>query len=82
MLADLRNDADGLAFTTARSLEEYRSLLAPADAARIADEVEQLKAAAEADDAERLAQAVRTLEKSALSIAAAMRAGVGSEGES
>jgi len=71
-LADLRNNADGLIYTTEKSLEEYGSVLTPKDAAEIQADLESLKEQLKHDDPVKLKEAVQRLEGSAYRIADAI----------
>jgi molecular chaperone DnaK len=71
-LADLRNNADGLIYTTEKSLEEYGSVLTPKDAAEIQADLESLKQQLKHDDPVKLKEAVQRLEGSAYRIADAI----------
>jgi molecular chaperone DnaK len=71
-LADLRNNADGLIYTTEKSLEEYGSVLTPKDAAEIQADLESLKQQLKHDDAVKLKEALQRLEGSAYRIADAI----------
>ena len=53
-LADLRNNADGLIYTTEKSLEEYAHVVTPKDVTEIQADVENLKGVMRQDDPEKL----------------------------
>ena len=65
----LRNRAEGLLYTTQRSLEEYNEQLDPADVEMIEVDVEALKAALERDDLPSIQSSFTALEASAYRIA-------------
>lgn len=71
-LADERNMADGLVYTTEKSLEEYASMLTEDDIADIREDIEALAAVRESDDLEKLRAARQRLEGSSHRIAEAM----------
>ncbi len=71
-LADERNMADGLIYTTERSLEEYASVLTEDDIDDIKEDVESLRAVYETADLEKLRAARQRLEGSSHRIAEAM----------
>ncbi|MEL7368959.1 MAG: molecular chaperone DnaK [Myxococcota bacterium] len=71
-LADLRNMADGLIYTTDKSLEEYASMLTEDDVADIREDVEALKRVYETADLDKLRAAIQRLEGSSHRIAEAM----------
>jgi molecular chaperone DnaK len=73
-LADLRNMADGLIYTTEKSLEEYASYLKPEEVKEIKDDLAALKRVYESIDVEKIRAAVSRLEGSAHRIAEAMYA--------
>jgi molecular chaperone DnaK len=73
-IADAKNAADGLVYTTEKSLEEYASVLSPADAEEIRGDLEALKAVLPTDDLERIKEATQRLEGSAYRIADAIYA--------
>jgi molecular chaperone DnaK len=78
-LADLRNDADGLVYTTEKSLEEYASALKSEDLLEIRRDLDALKGllATEADPV-KIKEALVRLEGSAYRIADAIYAQSGS----
>ncbi|HET8734596.1 MAG TPA: Hsp70 family protein, partial [Anaeromyxobacteraceae bacterium] len=71
-LADVRNNAEGLVYTTEKSLEEYASALPPKDLDEIRADLEVLKAAMSGDDAAAIKEALTRLEGSAYRIADAI----------
>ena len=73
-LADLRNNAEGLVYTTEKSLEEYASALKPDDLAEIRAALEALKAVLAAGDPPAIKEALARLEGSAYRIADAIYA--------
>ncbi len=80
-LADTKNNAEGLIYTTEKSLEEYASALKPEDLAEIQADLEALKALLGADDPARIKEGVQRLEGSAYRIADAIYAAQGGEGK-
>ncbi len=68
-LADAKNMADGLIYTTEKSLEEYASMLSAADVEEIRADLAALKGVLPHDDLERIKAAVQQLEGSAYKIA-------------
>ena len=73
-LADLRNSAEGLIYTTEKSLEEYAHVVTPKDVTEIQADVENLKGLMKQDDAAKLKEALQRLESSAYRIADAIYA--------
>jgi molecular chaperone DnaK len=73
-MADLRNNADGLIYTTEKSLEEYGHVLGPEDVAEIKADLEHCKQQLEVGDMESIKQAIMRLEGSSHRIAEAMYA--------
>jgi molecular chaperone DnaK len=71
-LADLRNMADGLIYTTEKSLEEYSSMLSEDDIADIKEDLESVKAVYESNDVDKIKAAIQRLEGSSHRIAEAM----------
>lgn len=71
-LVELRNNAEGLMHTTARSLEEYSDLLSPLDVEEIRADIETLRGSMDTVDPEELRLAISNLEQSAYRIADAM----------
>ena len=64
-LADLRNNADGLIYTTEKSLEEYASMLSQSDRDEIKVDLENLKGLLDCGDTLKLKEAITRLEGSA-----------------
>jgi molecular chaperone DnaK len=79
-LADLRNNAEGLIYTTEKSLEEYASALEPGDVAEIKADVDALKALLSGSDGAQIKEALTRLEGSAYRIADAIYAQQGGGG--
>ncbi|HYI02287.1 molecular chaperone DnaK [Hyalangium sp.] len=79
-LAELRNNADGLIYTTEKSLEEYGSLLSEKDRDEIKVDLEHLKGVLNSGDAGALKEAFQRLEGSAYRIADAIYAGEAKSG--
>jgi molecular chaperone DnaK len=73
-LADVKNNAEGLVYTTEKSLEEYASALTAADLAEIHADLEALKAILPGSDASAIKEALARLEGSAYRIADAIYA--------
>ncbi|MCK6549433.1 molecular chaperone DnaK [Myxococcota bacterium] len=71
-IADLRNMADGLIYTTEKSLEEYSSMLTADDIRDIKEDLESLKKVYESNDVDKLKAAIQRLEGSSHRIAEAM----------
>ncbi len=71
-VADMRNMADGLIYTTEKSLEEYASYLTEDDIAEIKEDVETLKRVYDTSDVDKLRAALSRLEASSHRIAEAM----------
>ncbi len=71
-LADLRNMADGLLYTTEKSLEEYSSMLSEDDIDDIKEDLEAVKNVYESNDVEKIKAAIQRLEGSSHRIAEAM----------
>ena len=71
-VADLKNSADGLIYTTEKALEEYATLLPAKDMAEIRSDLEALKAIVGGDDLPKIKAAVQRLEGSAYRIADAL----------
>ncbi|MDC0713037.1 molecular chaperone DnaK [Stigmatella sp. ncwal1] len=74
-LAELRNNADGLIYTTEKSLEEYGNLLAEKDREEIKVDLEHLKSVLASEDATLLKESFQRLEGSAYRIADAIYSG-------
>jgi molecular chaperone DnaK len=79
-LADLRNNAEGLIYTTEKSLEEYASTLKPEDVQEIRADLDALKAVLGSQDAGQVKEALTRLEGSAYRIADAIYAQSGGGG--
>jgi molecular chaperone DnaK len=73
-LVDLRNNGEGLIYTTEKSLEEYGSVLKPEDIEEIRADLEALKGLLPGDDAAAIKEALTRLEGSAYRIADAIYA--------
>src|SRR5215813_2421062 len=73
-IADLRNNAEGLIYTTEKSLEEYAHVVTPKDIAEIQADVENLKGLMKEEDLGKLKEAHQRLESSAYRIADAIYA--------
>jgi molecular chaperone DnaK len=73
-LADARNNAEALLYTTEKSLEEYASVLAPGDAEEIRADAEVLRQALPSNDLGAIKEALARLEGSAYRIADAIYA--------
>ena len=71
-LADLNNSADGLMYTTEKSVEEYANLLTPKDLDEIKVDLEALKKILPSGDPLRIKAAIQQLEGSAYRIADAI----------
>ncbi|RKG62123.1 molecular chaperone DnaK [Corallococcus sp. AB011P] len=71
-LAELRNNADGLIYTTEKSLEEYASLLSEKDRGEIQADLERLRSVLNTSDAGVLKESFQRLEGSAYRIADAI----------
>ncbi|HEY6911697.1 MAG TPA: molecular chaperone DnaK [Myxococcales bacterium] len=71
-LADAKNSADGLIYTTEKALEEYATLLPSKDMAEIRTDLEALKAVVGTEDLPKIKAAVQRLEGSAYRIADAL----------
>ena len=72
--AELRNNADGLIYTTEKALEEYAHVLGPADIDQIRVDLSNLSQELEREDYDALRAAVQRLELSSHKIADAMYA--------
>ena len=79
-LADLKNNAEGLVYTTEKSLEEYSSALKPEDLAEIRADLEALKGILPGGDPGAIKEALTRLEGSAYRIADAIYAQQGGTG--
>ncbi|HZA51375.1 MAG TPA: molecular chaperone DnaK [Myxococcaceae bacterium] len=73
-IAELRNNADGLIYTTEKSLEEYASMLSEQDRQEIGADLAALKAVLDSQDPVKLKEAITRLEGSAYRIADAIYA--------
>ncbi|MBX5481421.1 MAG: molecular chaperone DnaK [Myxococcaceae bacterium] len=73
-LADLKNNAEGLIYTTEKSLEEYASMLSDKDREEIKADLEALNAVLNDTDPLKLKEAITRLEGSAYRIADAIYA--------
>src|SRR3954466_14086261 len=71
-LADLRNNADGLIYTTEKSLEEYAAMLKDKDREEIKVDLENLKTVLTTNDPPKIKEAITRLEGSAYRIADAI----------
>jgi len=76
-LADLRNNAEGLIYTTEKSLEEYASALKAEDLGEIRADLEALRGVLGGEDLEKIREALQRLEGSAYRIADAIYASQG-----
>ncbi len=76
-LADVKNSADGLIYTTEKALEEYANMLPKKDIDSIRADLEALKNLANSDELPKLKAAVQRLEGSAYRIADALYSGSG-----
>ncbi|HQR30897.1 MAG TPA: molecular chaperone DnaK, partial [Anaeromyxobacteraceae bacterium] len=81
-LADVRNNAEGLIYTTEKSLDEYASALKEDDLAEIRADLEELKAVLGSTDAARIKESLQRLEGSAYRIADAIYSSQGQDGGS
>jgi molecular chaperone DnaK len=79
-VAELRNNADGLIYTTEKSLEEYGNLLSEKDRDEIKTDLENLKAVLNSGEPATLKEAFQRLEGSAYRIADAIYAGEAKSG--
>jgi molecular chaperone DnaK len=79
-VAELRNNADGLIYTTEKSLEEYGNLLSEKDRDEIKADLENLKGVLNSGDPGALKEAFQRLEGSAYRIADAIYAGEAKSG--
>jgi molecular chaperone DnaK len=79
-LADVRNNAEGLIYTTEKSLEEYASALPSEDVAEIRADLDELKGLLGSPDPARIKEALQRLEGSAYRIADAIYAQQGQDG--
>jgi molecular chaperone DnaK len=68
-LADLRNNADGLVYTTEMSLQEYQKMLPEGEIREIQRDLDECKRVLQTNDSQLLRRALERLEKSAHRIA-------------
>jgi molecular chaperone DnaK len=78
-LAELRNNAEGLIYTTEKSLEEYSSALKEDDLAEIRADLTELKAILQSPEPERIKESLQRLEGSAYRIADAIYSSQGQD---
>ena len=79
-LADIRNNAEGLIYTTEKSLEEYASALKDDDLAEIKADLAELKAVLQSPELDRIKECLQRLEGSAYRIADAIYSSQGQDG--
>ena len=79
-MADARNRAEGLVYSTERTLEEYGGVLEATDRELIEHDVSALKAALEKEDVADLERLYKALETSAYRIAETIYAQQGGSG--
>jgi molecular chaperone DnaK len=79
-LADLRNNAEGLIYTTEKSLEEYASALKEDDLAEIRADLAELKEVLQSPEPGRIKESLQRLEGSAYRIADAIYSSQGQDG--
>ena len=79
-LADRRNNAEGLIYTTEKSLEEYASALKADDLAEIRADLEELKTVLQSPEPARIKESLQRLEGSAYRIADAIYSSQGQDG--
>ena len=79
-MAEVRNTADGLVYTTEMSLKEYRKLLTDGEAQAISRDLEDCKRALQGTDSTTLRKSLERLEKSAHRIGEVIYADAGSRG--
>jgi molecular chaperone DnaK len=79
-LVDVRNNAEGLIYTTEKSLEEYGSALKPEDIEEIRADLEALRALLGGEDAAAIKESLTRLEGSAYRIADAIYSQQGTSG--
>jgi molecular chaperone DnaK len=79
-LADLKNNAEGLIYTTEKSLEEYSSALKEDDLAEIRADLVELKAILQSPEPDRIKESLQRLEGSAYRIADAIYSSQGQDG--
>jgi len=80
-LADVKNNADGLIYTTEKALEEYSTLLPKKDMDDIRSDLEALKAVVNSEELSKIKGAVQRLEGSAYRIADALYSQGGADGK-
>jgi molecular chaperone DnaK len=73
-LIELRNNAEGLTYTTDEALRNYGDILSPLDVEEIRNDIETLRASMNTVDPEELRLAIQNLEQSAYRISDAMYA--------
>ena len=73
-LIELRNNAEGLTYTTDEALRNYGDILSPLDVEEIRNDIETLRASLNTVDPEELRLAIQNLEQSAYRISDAMYA--------
>ncbi len=71
-LVELRNTAEGLIYTSGRSLEEYHSYLSPLDIQEVQADIQLLRDSVNTTDHEELELAIKNLEQSAYRISDAI----------
>jgi molecular chaperone DnaK len=71
-IAELKVNAEGLIYTTEKSLEEFQEFLSDADREQIRKDLLKCKEALDGDDVQKLRIFMKNLERSAYKIAAAM----------
>ena len=79
-LAEIRNNAEGLIYTTEKSLEEYASALKADDLAEIRADLIELKSVLQSPDPARIKESLQRLEGSAYRIADAIYSSQGQDG--
>jgi molecular chaperone DnaK len=79
-LAEIRNNAEGLIYTTEKSLEEYSSALKADDLDEIRADLAELKAVLQSPEPDRIKEALQRLEGSAYRIADAIYSSQGQDG--
>ncbi|MBN2362203.1 MAG: molecular chaperone DnaK [Deltaproteobacteria bacterium] len=73
-LADMKNNAEGLIYTTEKSIDEYAHVLTAEDVKEIKEDLQHLKAILDADNQDQIKAAITRLEQSSHKIAEAMYA--------
>ncbi|MBL9038418.1 MAG: molecular chaperone DnaK [Archangium sp.] len=71
-LAEQKNNAEGLMYTTEKSIEEYASMLSEKDQSEIKADLENLKKQLTTNDVDKIKEAIKQLEGSAYRIADAI----------